>query len=433
VSHFVRTRQRSHAVPECRPARSRRIPKMTGLVAAVTAFALIGAACGSSNSSGSGSTTTSNTASGGLPSQYKIGVNMALTGATAPYDQPALAGLKMAVAEINAKGGIGGKSKIVLTIMNDRSDAGQSAADAQTLAAQGINFMMLPGDPAVSIPAGTIAQAHHIPMMTCLASLPTQRKAIGPYFFGGESADNVVAAAEALYAVNHGLKTAYTIAGPDTAYTQNYPRYFAEAFKADGGKIVGTDTYRSGETDFSPQIQKIRSLNPAPAVIESPMYEPELPAFIKQLKAAGVKSTLLLSDASDTPTIEQLGQLINGQTFSTLGFPTPGSKLASYYVRFKQRYGSQPPNVLAAVCYDSMYLIAHGVAMAGTTDPAKVVAALDSIKHYNQGVLGDTTYANGFPLRPIAMQKWVWNNQTHSVHDQFLAFVTPTASQVPAP
>ena len=127
--------------------------------------------------------TTGKTASG-LPSQYKIGVNMALTGATAPYDQPALAGLKMAVAEINAKGGIGGKSKTVLSIENDRSDAGQTAADAQTLAAQGINFMMLPGDPAMSIPGGTIAQGHHIPMMTCLASLPTQRKAIGPYFFG---------------------------------------------------------------------------------------------------------------------------------------------------------------------------------------------------------------------------------------------------------
>ncbi len=220
----VRTPQRSHAVPRWRQPRSRRIPKMTALVAASTAFALLGAACGSSSSSTAGSATTGKTASGGLPSQYKIGVNMALTGATAPYDQPALAGLKMAAAEINAKGGIGGKSKIVLSVMNDRSDAGQTAADAQTLVAQGIDFMMLPGDPATSIPGGTIAQAHHIPMMTCLASLPTQRKAIGPYFFGGESADNVVAAAEAVYAASHGMKTAYTIVGPDTAYTQNYPK-----------------------------------------------------------------------------------------------------------------------------------------------------------------------------------------------------------------
>lgn len=397
---------------------------MIGLVAASTVIALLAAGTGGATTSKAGS---------GLPSKFKIGVNMALTGGTAPYDQPALAGLKMAVSEINANGGIGGKSKIVLTIKNDRSDAGQAAADAQTLAAQGINFMMLPGDPSVSIPAGTVAQAHKIPMMTCLASLPTQRKAIGPYFFGGESADNVVAAAEAIYAVGHGMKTAYTLVGPDNAYTQNYPRYFATAFKHIGGKIVGTDTWRSGTTDFSPQIQRIRKLKTPPAAIETSMYEPDLPAFIKQLRNAGIRSKLLLSDASDTPTIQQLGKLVNGLTFSTLGFPTPHSKLSSFYTRFRKRYGHQPANVLTAVCYDSMNLIAEAVKRAGTADAASVVRALNSIKHYNKGVLGATTYSNGFPLRPIAMQKWVWNAKKHKLHDQFLAFVNPPASKVPAP
>jgi branched-chain amino acid transport system substrate-binding protein len=425
MSRFVRTPPGSRTLQEHRRLRSRGIALLTiGLAPALTVFGLLG--------DGARAGTTARAASG-LPSQYKIGVNMALTGATAPFDQPALAGLKMAVAEINAKGGIGGKSKIVLTIQNDRSDAGQAAADSQTLASQGINFMMLPGDPSVSIPAGTVAQRHNIPMMTCLASLPTQRQAIGPYFFGGESADNVVAAAEALYAVSHGMKTAFTMVGPDQAYTQNYPRYFAEAFTASGGKLLGTDTFRQGTTDFSPQIQKIRSLHPQPAVIESSMYEPELPAFIKQLRAAGVQTRLLLSDASDTPTIEQLGSLVNGLTFSTLGFPTPGSKLASFYTRFKQRYGHQPPNVLAAVCYDSMYVIAEAVKRAGTANPASVVRALNSITHFNTGVLGNTTYSKGFPLRPIALQKWVWNANKKSLTDHFLTFVTPPASKVPAP
>ena len=69
----------------------------------------------------------------------------------------------------------------------------------------------------------------------------------------------------------------------------------------------------------------------------------------------------------------------------------------------------------------------------GTADAASVVRALNSIKHYNKGVLGATTYSKGFPLRPIAMQKWVWNAKKHKLHDQFLAFVNPPASKVPAP
>lgn len=424
VSWFVWKPSKTHAVPEQRPLHSRRDALFIGVVGTIALFVLLGA----------GATRAMTTKSdSGLPARYKIGVNMALTGATAPYDQPALAGLKLAVAQINARGGIGGKSKIVLTIKNDRSDAGQAAADSQTFAAQGVNFMMLPGDPSVSIPAGTVAQNHHIPMMTCLASLPTQRKAIGPYFFGGESADNVVAAAEALWAVKHGIKTAYVMIGPDNAYTQFYPKYFATAFKKAGGKVVGTQTWRSGTTDFSPQIQKIKSLRPQPNVIESSMYEPDLPAFIKQARAAGVHSTFLQSDASDTPTIQQLGKLVNGLIFSTLGFPRPHSKLAAFYKTFKKHYGHVPPNVLSAVCYDSMNLIASAVAKAGTADPASVVKALNSIKHYSKGVLGPTTYSSGFPLRPIAMQKWVWNAKKRKVQDHFLAFVTPTGRQVPKP
>ena len=370
-----------------------------------------------------------------LPSQFKIGVNMSLTGGTAPYDQPALAGFKMAVSEINAKGGIGGTSKIVLVTRNNRSDSGQAAADAQTLASQGVDFMMLPGDPSVSIPAGTVAQSHNIPMMTILASLPTQRKAIGPYFFAGDSGDNLVAAAGALWARRHGMKNAYTIGGPDSAYTQNYPRYFAETFKKIGGKLVGTDNYKTGTTDFSSLIQKIRSTKPRPDVIETAMYEPELPAFIKQLRAAGVKTTLLLSDASDTAAVKQLGSLINGVVFTTYGFPTPGSKLASYYKRFQKFYGHQPPNVLAAIGYDSMYVIADALKRAGTTDPESLVGALNATKNF-QGALGRTSYGNGstggFPVRPIAVQKWLWNKKKHSLKRQFLSFVTPRPSQVPA-
>jgi branched-chain amino acid transport system substrate-binding protein len=416
----------THAQRALRRLRSGRIALLAGLVTVLTLCALVSAVASGATSS----------KKAGLPSQYKIGVEMSLTGGIAPFDQPALAGIKMAVGEINAKGGIGGKSKIVLTIKNDRSDSGQAAANAQTLASQGIDFMMLPGDPSVAIPAGRVAQSHHIPMMTTLASLPTQRQAIGDYFFAGDSGDNLVAAAPALWARSHGIKTAYTIVGPDAAYTQNFPRYFAAAFKAAGGKVVGTDTYKFGTTDFSPQIQKIRKLNPQPDAIETAMFEPDLPAFIKQLRAAGVTTKLICSDASDTPATKQLGKLVNEMIFSTYGFPVPGSPLAAFYQRFKKHYGHLPTNVLSAIGYDTIYVMADAIKRAGTNDAASVVKALNATKNYH-GVLGTTSYGTGttagFPDRPIAIQKWVWNDATHSLKRQFLALVTVPPSKVPAP
>jgi branched-chain amino acid transport system substrate-binding protein len=231
------------------------------------------------------------------------------------------------------------------------------------------------------------------------------------------------------------MKTAYTLSGPDFAYTQNFPKYFGEAFEAEGGKVVGTDTFKSGTTDFSPQISKIRDLNPQPDVIHTAMYEPELPAFIKQLRAAGVKVPLFLTDASDTPATKGLGKLVDGTLFSTYGFPVPGSRLEGFYKKYEDHYGHAPPNVLPAIGYDSIYVIADAVKRAGTTDSAEVVKAIDSTKNY-EGVLGSTSYGSGvtagFPLRPIAVQKWVWNDKTGKLDRKLQQLVTVPPDKVPA-
>ena len=51
-----------------------------------------------------------------------IGLATAQTGGLAYADQPSLAGFKMAVDEINAAGGLGGKYKITLDIKDTRTD-----------------------------------------------------------------------------------------------------------------------------------------------------------------------------------------------------------------------------------------------------------------------------------------------------------------------
>ena len=51
-----------------------------------------------------------------------IGLATAQTGGLAFADQPSLAGFKMAIDEINAKGGFGGKYKATLDIKDTRTD-----------------------------------------------------------------------------------------------------------------------------------------------------------------------------------------------------------------------------------------------------------------------------------------------------------------------
>ena len=78
-------------------------------------------------------------------------------------------------------------------------------------------------------------------------------------------------------------------------------------FKKLGGSIVGTADYKLGAGDFSAQVTKIQNANPKPDMIYTPMFMPDTPVFLKQLKAAGVDIPVVTSDGNDTPDILTAG------------------------------------------------------------------------------------------------------------------------------
>jgi branched-chain amino acid transport system substrate-binding protein len=101
-----------------------------------------------------------------------IGAATAQTGGLAPYDQPALAGLRMAVQELNAKGGLDGKYKINLVIKDTRSDTAQTATAAQELIDAGAKILITPCDADPSISAGQLTQPLGIPTLTLCGTAP---------------------------------------------------------------------------------------------------------------------------------------------------------------------------------------------------------------------------------------------------------------------
>ena len=150
----------------------------------------------------------------------------------------------MAVDEINAKGGLGGKYMITLDINDTRSDTAATVQAAQELVAAGVKVLITPCDADPSIAAGQISQAAQIPTLTFCGTTPTISDAVGDYMFGTYPADNAQGAILADYAISTGYKTAYILTSPDTAYTLRLPEYFAQVFTAKGGtsaKLVFAD------------------------------------------------------------------------------------------------------------------------------------------------------------------------------------------------
>ena len=356
----------------------------------------------------------------------KIGYAGGFTGYLAPYDQPSLKGVLLAIDEINAAGGVAGM-EVQLVVKDTRSDTAQAATVAQELVDEGVAMIVsCDVDPAVA--SGVIAQAAQIPAASSCASTPTLPAAVGPYMFSNYTADNLQGAVLAQYAREQGYANAYILLSRDTPYTEKLPEYFGQAFQAMGGDVVAVGEYTMGQQDFSAEVTNIKGLDPQPDVIQTSAYEPDFPAFIKQLRAAGIATPVLGSDGIDSPTTFGLGDVAEGVVFSNAGFAAPGSPLEAYEMAYEAKYGEPNDTVFTATGYDLMKVIAAAIAAAGSTDGAAIRDAWDNLESVPVAT-GTITYKgqNRVPVRVVALNRVSGGMREH------VGDFPPDSSMIPAP
>lgn len=358
----------------------------------------------------------------------KIGFAAALTEYLAPYDQPSLKGIELGVDEVNAAGGIGGKIKLELLVKDTRSDTAQSGVAAQELIDEGVQFLVTNCDVDPSVAAGTIAQAANVPAISSCASTPTLPGIVGPFMFLNYTADNLQAAVLAGYARDQGYQNAYILLSRDTPYTEKLPEYFGQVFQAKGGTLLGTGEYAMGQQDFSAEVTKIKALDPQPDVIMTSAYEPDFPAFIKQLRASGIATPVLGSDGIDSPTTLGLGEVAEGVVYTNAGFPVPGTPLADFYAKYEAKYGEPLETTYAATGYDIIKVLEAAVLAAGSVDGKAIRDAMDNLKDVAVAT-GTMTFAgrDRVPLRTVTLIKVSAGQRVH------LASVNPDPADVPAP
>ena len=357
----------------------------------------------------------------------QIGYAGGFTGYLAPYDQPSLNGVQLAIEEINAAGGVLGMN-VDLIVKDTRSDTAQASVVAQELIDDGVVAMIVSCDLDPAVASGVMAQAAEIPAASSCASTPTLPAAVGSYMFSNYTADNLQGAVLAEYAREEGHQNAYILLSRDTPYTEKLPEYFGEAFEAMGGTVVAVGEYTIGQQDFSAEVTNIGGLDPSPDVIQTSAYEPDFPAFIKQLRAAGIDTPVLGSDGIDSPTTFSLGDVAEGVVFSNAGFASPGSHLEAFEMAYEEKYGTPNDTVFTATGYDLMMVIAAAIEAAGSTDGPAIRDAWDNLENV-QVATGLITYKdqNRVPVRVVALNRVVAGERIH------VGDYSPDPAMIPAP
>jgi branched-chain amino acid transport system substrate-binding protein len=359
------------------------------------------AGCGEEGTTGDGGDSGGGTTGGTVI----IGAALGMTGDAAPGDVPASEAMEYAVEEINKAGGIDGM-QVELIIKDMKSDPALASTVTRELLDAGAQVIVGPAFPGMGAGVVQTAAKENVVVLSACSTQPEYTVVGGSKAYLVAFGDNVQAAAAAEYALEQGFKTAYTLTSPDLSYTERLPEFFTAAFENGGGKTIGNDTFTIGQQDFAAQVTKIAALDPAPDVVYTGMFPPDIGVFVRQLRAAGVESALYGADGCDQqPLINLAGKDANGIVFTTHGYPTPGSRFEEFVTGLEEFQGKAPEApALATTGGDVIEVIKAAIEQAGSTDPKAIGDAVASLKDV-EVINGTITYAGtiGVPQKTVAI------------------------------
>lgn len=308
------------------------------------------------------------------------------TGATATFGVYQLRGLEMAVEEINAKGGINGK-KIKLLNYDNKSDNDETLSVVNRLITQDKVVAILGEATSGRSKIGAqVAQQHKVPMLTSSATNPEVTK-VGNYIFRACFIDPFQGLVMAKFMTeNLKMKKAAIMRDIKSDYSVGLSDNFAEKLKSMGGEIVADVSYQEGDIDFKSQLTSLKGKNPDAIFV--PGYYGEVALIAKQLQELGMKQPMLGGDGWSSPDLFKIAKTaINGHYFSNhYTTESKDQKTIDFVNAFKKKY-NETPDVMAALAYDSAYMMAEAIKNTKAITSENIRDELAKIKDFH-GVTG---------------------------------------------
>jgi branched-chain amino acid transport system substrate-binding protein len=332
----------------------------------------------------------------------KIGLSGPFTGGSSPMGTSMRDGIKLAVSEINAKGGVLGRQVQLV----ERDDEGKNERGAQVVQELINKEAVVAGigttNSGVALASQRYYQEAKIPAITSVATGSIITKQFVPpqhpenYVFRFSASDTIQAAMIVEEATaKRGFKKVAILAD-STNYGQLGREDLEKALTKKGLAPVAVEKFNIKDVDMTAQLLKAK--NAGAEAILTYAIGPELAQIANGMVKLGWKVPMIGSwTLSMSNFIDNAGPNGEGarmpQTFIQDG-NTPRRKafIEAYQKAYKVERIASP--VSAAQGYDSMLVLAAAIKQAGTTEGPKVREALENLKEPVEGVV--TTYSRPF-------------------------------------
>jgi len=337
-----------------------------------------------------------------------------LTGAQAAFGISSRNGFDMALQEINAAGGVKGK-KLVVRVY-DSQGRPEDAAQAATRLITRDKVVLILGEVSSSnsMAMAEKAQAAGVPMISHAATNPAVTRK-GDYIFRICFIDPFQGFVMAKFA-REDLKLGQVAILQDNKsdYSLGLGEVFTRDFTRLGGRIVATESYSQGDTDFRAQLTAIKQTRPQAVYI--PGYYSDVGIIARQARELGLTVPLLGSDGWDAETLFELaGSALEGSYFtSPYALDSPEARMREFVAAYQKLYGIMP-DTSSVLAYEAAKVAAAALERALDWSGPSLRDAIAKTRDF-PGVAGPITLdANRDAVKPAVVLK---------IHDGKAGFVT---------
>ncbi len=324
-------------------------------------------------------------------SEMSIGIALPLTGPLAPAGTLMKQGFTLAIDEINKADVSDLNLKFIFE--DDAGTADGAVKAFNTLIdIEGVSVILGPASSSATEAAFPIAKENQVVAISPTAGA-RGLTAISDFVFRIPlTSDVVVSKGIEVTHTKLGYQRVVTMYDETDLFSTDRDATLQEAFTARGVEVLTTETFESGDTDFSAQLTRIQALNPDAIFVSA--LPPEKPGILIQAHQLGISVPFIVSSLTDVE-VEAAGAAAEGAITFTGWLPTddtPGNQ--AFVKNYSATFGMEP-NAFAASSYAAVYILAEAIKNAQSTDSIAIRDALTAIRDFDT-VLGKFSFdANG--------------------------------------
>lgn len=343
-------------------------------------------------------------ATGSAGAEILIGMAGALTGPNAYQGEQQQQGVEMAIADINAAGGVLGQQLRLISV-DDACDSGQAIAAAHKLVAEKVSFVVGHQCSGASIPAAGIYERAGVIQMTPASTnsrLTEEGRANVFRICGRDDQQGAIAGS---YLATRWRDAKIAILSDGSVYGKGLAEITQRHYRMHGVEETLYDELTPGLSDYSPLIAKMQAAGVQIAYFGG--YYREAALLVRNAREHGYNMQLVSGDSIASEAFVQVtGEAGEGTVFTSFRDPRRNPGAASLIERFR-RQGFEPEGY-TLYSYGAMQTWAQAVARAGSTEPRAVINALRS--HEFETILGQVSFDAKGDVRQPGFEWFIWRS-----------------------